>query len=638
MKKTHRIIAFLMTLVILFGIVAEIPVEAASTPTWTKISTSGITNTDAKIGAKATFSSKVQFSKGGFYIGTSKDNMHKNAYPDSTTTKSSTITFTYLMSKYKETLKPNTTYYYRIYVVAGGKEYKSPVYSFKTTNTTQKATWSKISTTDITDTDAKIGAKVTMGSTVQFSKGGFYIGTSKSNMKKNAYPDSTTTKSKTISFTYLMSKYKETIRPGTTYYYQIYIVADGKEYKSPTYSFKTTGDAKAPLWSTSVSADFKDATLTAKASFAKKTKVTKASVYFGTSKTNLKKIGSFTSSSTTTATYKASVKLSKLKQTLSPGKTYYYKYAVVVSGKTYYSPVYSFKTRSAENYVKSEVTNITKTNAKIGFKVSNGDKDKITAVSLQLGLAKDDFDTVKSYKLNTTATSLSYSLDLNKCGFKLKKGTTYYYRVKMTIDGVSSYTTVRSFETEPDATKLVFPLPTNKVWYASTYVGHGGKNKSAYSSVDITLKNGKSAAGYAVYSMADGVVHQDKYAKSDGQITIKYTTTLITTNGAKYTTWYATYAHMTNITVKKGDKVKAGQQIGKVGSVGKSTGPHLHLSIGSGNGGTSWYQEKTTSKAISPYYIYGFVTAKGEDTSYLVRDKKGTGVTNQLINHKPSGK
>jgi murein DD-endopeptidase MepM/ murein hydrolase activator NlpD len=41
----------------------------------------------------------------------------------------------------------------------------------------------------------------------------------------------------------------------------------------------------------------------------------------------------------------------------------------------------------------------------------------------------------------------------------------------------------------------------------------------------------------------------------------------------------STYAHMSKIVAKKGDKVKAGEKIGEVGSTGNSTGNHLHLQI-----------------------------------------------------------
>ena len=39
------------------------------------------------------------------------------------------------------------------------------------------------------------------------------------------------------------------------------------------------------------------------------------------------------------------------------------------------------------------------------------------------------------------------------------------------------------------------------------------------------------------------------------------------------------YAHMSAITVKKGQKISAGQIVGRVGSSGRSTGPHLHYEI-----------------------------------------------------------
>lgn len=39
------------------------------------------------------------------------------------------------------------------------------------------------------------------------------------------------------------------------------------------------------------------------------------------------------------------------------------------------------------------------------------------------------------------------------------------------------------------------------------------------------------------------------------------------------------YAHLSKITVKEGDRVDAGEEVGKVGSSGRSTGPHLHYEI-----------------------------------------------------------
>lgn len=47
----------------------------------------------------------------------------------------------------------------------------------------------------------------------------------------------------------------------------------------------------------------------------------------------------------------------------------------------------------------------------------------------------------------------------------------------------------------------------------------------------------------------------------------------------KTQTLYSSYLHLSSIDIAEGTKVKKGQMIGKVGSTGISTAPHLHFQI-----------------------------------------------------------
>ena len=78
-------------------------------------------------------------------------------------------------------------------------------------------------------------------------------------------------------------------------------------------------------------------------------------------------------------------------------------------------------------------------------------------------------------------------------------------------------------------------------------------------------------AGYGTIARAadDGTVITSTYNSSYGHY-------IVISHGNGMTTLYA---HLSSRLVKAGDKVTQGQTIGKIGSTGASTGPHLHFEV-----------------------------------------------------------
>ncbi len=75
--------------------------------------------------------------------------------------------------------------------------------------------------------------------------------------------------------------------------------------------------------------------------------------------------------------------------------------------------------------------------------------------------------------------------------------------------------------------------------------------------------------GTPIRAAADGVVEQRRWANGYGRfILIRHNDTLQTA-----------YAHMQSFNVTQGQRVRKGQIIGRVGSSGWSTGPHLHFEV-----------------------------------------------------------
>ena len=92
----------------------------------------------------------------------------------------------------------------------------------------------------------------------------------------------------------------------------------------------------------------------------------------------------------------------------------------------------------------------------------------------------------------------------------------------------------------------------------------GGRSTEFHNGIDIPAPSGTS-----VMAVSDGWVAWSSYSNSAGNwIGIDHG------NGL-----HSIYMHMSSRVVQTGDYVEAGQVIGLVGSTGRSTGAHLHLSI-----------------------------------------------------------
>ena len=154
------------------------------------------------------------------------------------------------------------------------------------------------------------------------------------------------------------------------------------------------------------------------------------------------------------------------------------------------------------------------------------------------------------------------------------------------------------------AGELSLPIAEGEYVVSSTYKS---ADRPGHRGIDLAAPDGTS-----MYAMAGGVVVEAGPASGFGNwIVIDHTI-----DGQAYST---VYGHMWDdgVAVSTGDTVTAGQYIGKVGSAGQSTGPHLHFELWEGGrltGGTEANPQPWLDRAVNPGSGSADPDAKTEDT------------------------
>ena len=123
--------------------------------------------------------------------------------------------------------------------------------------------------------------------------------------------------------------------------------------------------------------------------------------------------------------------------------------------------------------------------------------------------------------------------------------------------------------------------PADPYWLTSTY----GYRKDPFT--------GRRAAHHGI-DLA-GPVGLDIHCTGAGTVIFAkinrhgYGKEVVVDHGFGYT---SRYAHLHDIHVKKGQKLKRGEVVGTLGSTGRSTGPHLH------------YEIRKDKRAVNPFYFF----------------------------------
>ena len=319
-------------------------------------------------------------------------------------------------------LNPNTTYYYRAYVVVDSEYKYGEVLSFKTI---KEVTVSTGSATNVTDNGATLSG--TINNSDKSLTCGIIYGINSSLSSTSGMKKSTTSSG---TYSIMVSD----LNPNTTYYYCAYVVVDDEYKYGEVCSFKTVKEIAVITGDVT---NITDISATLKGSVSGADKVLECGIIYGIN-SSLSSTSGMKKSTTSSGTYSIMV------SDLNPNTTYYYRAYAVVDGEYKYGEVSSFKTVKEVTISTGSVTNITDSGATLSGTINNSDK------SLTCGIIYGTNSSLSSSSGTKKSTTSSGAFSVSLTG--LIPNTTYYYRAYAVVDGEYKYGEVSSFKTVKEVT------------------------------------------------------------------------------------------------------------------------------------------------------------------------------------------
>ncbi|MFO0707635.1 MAG: M23 family metallopeptidase [Nitrospira sp.] len=138
---------------------------------------------------------------------------------------------------------------------------------------------------------------------------------------------------------------------------------------------------------------------------------------------------------------------------------------------------------------------------------------------------------------------------------------------------------VARWKAEQEQVKLALAEDSGlRLWQGAFVEPVGGKRTGIFGSVRIMNGQARNPHNGEDIGAPNGT---DVLATNDG--VVRLTVDHIFSGKGVYVDhglgFYSMYFHLSEVAVKEGDVVKAGQVVGKVGATGRATGPHLHWGV-----------------------------------------------------------